>query len=236
MKEKILKIAPNRWWGDDYDVRFVLLSKLNEIQRKIILDMGGGVGIILWNLDQSNLKINIDTSISDLRICKTEFPEIQTICASNNHIPFRNESCDVIICANLLEVAKIIDIENNSQVNKKVVTEYPSIENILKEIKNNLKKNGEYYITTPNNEYYKGKKLDYYELKHSLTNHFKNFRLFFFNTYPSNRKHSKLNMANIIPKIRGKFIEQNKIIFSLLKKDEGKNKKSVSFFIEGEKE
>ena len=55
IKEKILEVDSKKWWGDDFDVRFLLITKLNKINNKIILDIGGGIGIISWNLNQNNL-------------------------------------------------------------------------------------------------------------------------------------------------------------------------------------
>ena len=31
IKNKILQINPNRWWGDDFDVRFLLINKIKPI-------------------------------------------------------------------------------------------------------------------------------------------------------------------------------------------------------------
>ena len=41
IKEKIQNMDPLRWWGDDYDVRFYLVSKIKKINHKKILDIGG---------------------------------------------------------------------------------------------------------------------------------------------------------------------------------------------------
>ena len=53
IKNNIIKIDPKRWWGDDFDVRFFLISKLEEFENKIILDIGGGIGIISKYTNQS---------------------------------------------------------------------------------------------------------------------------------------------------------------------------------------
>ena len=59
IKEKILTIDSKRWWGDDYDVRFYLVHQLHKINNKIILDVGGGIGIISSELDKNNFRINL---------------------------------------------------------------------------------------------------------------------------------------------------------------------------------
>ena len=109
IKSKFQKIDSRKWWGDDNDVRFFLLNKLKKIENSITIDIGGGVGIILSELNKNNLKINVDLSLSDLLRSKKEFPEIETICASMNYLPIKKNSTQFIICANILEVAKTLD-------------------------------------------------------------------------------------------------------------------------------
>ena len=50
IKEKILQIDPKRWWGDDFDVRFFLISKLNKINKTYARIVQGGK-------NQGNLEI-----------------------------------------------------------------------------------------------------------------------------------------------------------------------------------
>ena len=236
IKEKILQIDPKRWWGDDFDVRFFLISKLNKINKKIILDVGGGIGIISGELNNDNIKINLDRSISDLKKCKIHTPEINNICASITHLPIKENSIDVVIGASVLEYAKSYDLKNNYQIKKKSTTIYPSIEKTLSNIYQSLKKDGKFFLTTPNNKYYKTEKIDYFELKESISNNFNNFKIFFFNTHKViNKKYPKLNLTNVIPKLKSKIENREKILNSLLKKDEGQNIHSVSFFVEGTK-
>lgn len=236
IKKKILEIDSKRWWGDDFDVRFYLISRLKKIQKNNILDIGGGIGIISSNIDKSNFRINLDVSINDLKKSQINFPEIHNVCASMTHLPFTKETIDVIICSNILEVAKSIDLQNKSEIQKENGYQYPTIENMLNEIIKILKNTGTLYITTPNNEYYKKKKLTYNELKNCVSNYFKIYEMYFFNTYfITSKKYRKLNVTNIIPKIKAKIIDPEKVLFSLIKKDLGNNKKSVSFFVEARK-
>lgn len=233
IKGKILETNPKYWWGDDFDVRFYLISKLEQFQKKIILDIGGGIGIISNCIDDSNFRINLDVSLNDLKKCKTQFPEIHTICASRTHLPFKDNSIDVAICAHILAGAKVLDIEKKSHIKKNDILEYPSIEKTIKETSECLEKNGKFFITATNNEFYKTRKLNYDELKHCVSNHFKKYEIFFFNTLPSfNIKYSKLNMTNVIPKLRAKISRRENVLLSLAKKDKGYNRKSVSFFVE----
>ena len=236
IKNQILKIDSKRWWGDDFDVRFYLISKLKKIQEKKVLDIGGGIGIISSQTDKNNFRINMDILINDLKKSQENFPRIHHICASMTHLPFTKETIDIIICSNILEVAKSIDLQNKSEIQKENVYEFPTIENTLSQIVKILKNTGILYITTPNNEYYKGEKLTYDELKKCLSNYFKKYEMYFFNTYfITSKKYKKFNITNIIPKIKARIIEPEKVLVSLIKRDLGNHKKSVSFFVEARK-
>ncbi len=232
IKAKIQSISPQRWWGDEFDVRFFLISKLKNLKNKKILDVGGGIGIICSEIDKTNLRINLDTSFDDLIICKDRFDSnIQNICASMTNLPFREKSFDVAICANLLEVGKYVDIQNDNVVELDKKNRYPTVDKILSEISKVIDSNGVLYLTTPNNAYYNKIKLTYEELKDSLYKRFVNSKIFFYNTYSKLGKNRKMNMANVFPKIISKFINPDKILNNLLKSESPDNY-SVSFFVE----
>ena len=235
IKSKFQKIDSRKWWGDDNDVRFFLLNILKKIENSIIIDIGGGVGIILSELNKNNLKINIDLSLSDLSRSKKEFPDIETICASMNYLPIKKNSSQFVICANILEVAKTLDINNKNFIMKNNIMYYKTVIQTLKEINTTLEKNGKLYLTTPNNKYYKTTKLNYNELNESLLITFDKFSIKLFNTYLKlSNKYRKLNLANIIPKIKSKICSRDKVLSSLIKNKIG-DKYSVSFFVEAEK-
>jgi len=233
IKEKIMLYDQKKWWGDDYDVRFYLISKLKRLTNKSILDLGGGIGIISSELNSTNFRINLDISLEDLKISKKVDSHIHQICASMTNLPFLKESFDCVVCSNLLEVGKAIDLENNAVIKEGKINQYPTIERIFLEISRMLKNNGIMYLSTPNNEYYQSNKLDYDELKNSLNSHFPKFSLYFFNTFPRlSRKYRKLNLANIIPKMISKLKSDDGLLKILLKNDDGKSRESVSFYVE----
>lgn len=236
IKSKILKYNTNRWWGDDFDVRFFLISKIKKLQNKKILDLGGGIGIISSELKKSNFCINLDIEREDLKKCKVSFNKsIHVIEGSMLKIPLKEDSLDYVICANILEVAKSIDIKNNHIVKGDIVI-YPSLKNILLEINRILKPKGVLLITTPNNSYYESSKLTYDELVYHLNRNFKNFSVNFYNTFPRlSKKYKKLNLANIVPKILSKIKNPDSIIQLLIKENTVKNKNSVSFYVEAVK-
>lgn len=233
IKQKFDSSSENRYWGDDFDVRYYLVSQLKKIQNKSVLDIGGGIGIISSELERSNFKINLDLSFKDLKTCNQNYGQIiNSINSSMTFLPFQNDSFDSVICSHLLEIAKGIDIKENLVI-KNEVNQYPTIDKIFNEINRVLKNGGILFVTTPNNLYYESSKLTYQELISSIKRHFEKYSLYFFNTYPKiSKKYRKLNLASSIPKIKLKFKEHSKIINSLLKSDDGFERNSVSFYVE----
>ena len=152
-----------------------------------------------------------------------------------DYLPLKNDSVDFVICANLLEVAKTNDIKFEKLIMKNKKKYYQTVLEALSEIKIILKINGKLYLTTPNNKYYQTTKLDYDELENSLKYVFEKFSIKFFNTFKKlSKKHRKLNLANIIPKIKSKVFSRDEVLNSLIK-NKIDNKYSVSFFVEAEK-
>ena len=65
---KIKELSSKNWWGDEFDVRFYLLSKIKSIKNKSILDIGGGIGIV--SFDAGALKQNLEALMVDLSKAK----------------------------------------------------------------------------------------------------------------------------------------------------------------------
>jgi len=236
IKRKFFNVDPDCYWGDDFDVRYYLVSKIKKIESKTVLDIGGGIGIISSELEKSNYRINLDLAFEDLNRCKKDNDnQIEAVNGSMINLPFKDSFFDFVICSHLLEIAKLYDIKNNKVI-KNNVNQYPTVEKVLEEIYRVLKNNSMLYITTPNNAYYKSTKLTYSELINAITRNFNEYSLYFFNTYPSlSKKHRKLNLSNVVPKIKSKFKNHLEVINSLCKKDKEVNTKSVSFYVEVKK-
>ncbi len=236
IKKKIFTIDPKRWWGDDFDVRFYLISKLQELANKKVLDIGGGIGIISSEIPQNNLRINLDLDLKDLKTCvKRIDQDINSICSSMTDIPFSDNSFDVVVSSSVLQYAKLEDIKLEKSKTIDVIHTYPTVEKSIKEIFRILNPNGELFLVTQNNSYYNSYMLDYDELRSSLMPYFKEFKISFYNTYPKlHKKYRKLDMANIIPKLLSKIKKKESIIDSLCK-TKSQNNYSVSFFVEARK-
>ena len=228
IKTKIQSIDPQRWWGDDFDVRFYLISRLKEFKDLEILDVGGGIGITSSEIDSSNRRINLDMNVKDLFLClKKTDEDIHSVCGTSDCLPFRDMAFDMVVCAHLMDVLKEHDLKKNS-----VSSDIPSIKKLIDEIFRVLKKNGKLFLTAPNNAYYKTTKISIDELKNAILPHFPNAKIFFYNTHPRlSKSKRKLNMANVIPKVAAKLIDSNKVLHGLLKKY-SINNYSVAFFVE----
>lgn len=235
LKNKILDIDSTKYWGDDFDVRFLLISNLKKIKNKIVLDVGGGIGIISSEINSENLMVNLDFSLTDLRKCQKNYLQIQNVCASMTDLPFKENSLDVVIGSHIMEEAKQKDLRDKVNMDKKY-SKYPSVDKTLAEISRVLKNKQILFLTAANNEYYKTTKINYEELKDSLKNYFEKYELYFYNTCPRlNKKNRKMNLANVLPKLLSKILTREKILNLLLKKDQGTNKMSVSFYVEATK-
>ena len=228
IKQKILDIDPARFWGDEFDVRFYLASKVRSIQNSKVLDLGGGIGIISSEIPESNLIVNADLSYADLVKSKT-FQHLENLVSTIKILPFKDSVFDYVISAHVIEVAKEIDLREKN-------TDLPTVKKSLYEISRILKNDGKLILTTPNNKYYKTNKLEYEELMDLLENNFKKIRVQFFNTYPRlNKKYRALNLANVFPKILSKILGKANVINHLIKQSKKKNISSVSFYVEAKK-
>jgi len=234
IKQKMINLDPKKYWGDDFDIRFYLISKLKTIERKKILDLGGGIGIISSELERNNDRINLDFSFEELKICNQKIDKyIQNICATITDMPFKNDVFDFVISSSVIQYARDYDITNEMVITENKINQYPSVEKSLSEMYRVLRPNGKLFLVTPNNAYYKSYMFSYKELKKALSNHFVNYSLSFFNPYPKlSQKYGKLNMANVIPKLKSKLTSKQRLLNSLIKKDDGHEKQSVSFYVE----
>jgi len=233
---KIKQLNAKNWWGDEFDVRFYLISKIKLIKNKSILDIGGGIGIISSEINPNNLIVNLDLSFNDLKLCQNNFANVNVVCGSMTNLPFKKQYFDFVISASVLQYAKKKDLFDNQQYIKNECFNFPSVEKTLTEISRVLRNQGKIFLVTPNNSYYKSYMLEYNELKNALKEYFSKYEIFFYNTYPKlSNKFRKLNMANTLPKLFSKILDDEKILQLLLSKDDGHGKNSVSFYVEVKK-
>ncbi len=235
IKNKILSLDAKKWKADPFDVRYFLISKLKDFRSKIILDVGGGIGIIESEMDKSNFRVNIDTSIDDLKTCilKTD-STINPICASMLFLPFRDNVFDIVISSHIIELAKLMDISNN---NDKKNNKNSNMKKVTREKFRILKNKGILFLTTPNYEYNKSpNKLTFSELNELLKLFFNHVSIKFFNTLPKMTKRRKLNFANIVPKIKTKLGKNPDEMIDSLIKEKSRNYYSVYFFATAKKD
>jgi len=228
IRNKVHAINPNRWKADEFDVRYYLISQLKKIVDKSVLDIGGSIGIICSEMDKSNFRVLIDIWFNELRNCnqKTD-PLIHPICASFTNLPFKDGCFDIINSSHVIEVTKDMDEKNNQNV-KDFDQKYPTAKKYLSEIFRVLKNEGTAYLTTQNNAYSKSNKWNYDQLK-KLFKIFDDNKILFYNTYPKFSNNRKLDMGNVLPKLKSRFVNPDKIINDLMKK-KSKNNFSKYFY------
>ena len=102
-----------------------------------------------------------------------------------------------------------------------------TVKKTLSDAKRVLRKNGKMFLTTANAAYYGGGKFTFEELNNELKI-FEYTKIMFYNTYPKNNNRM-LSISHILPKIKSKFIDEDKIILDLMK-NKSKNNFSKYFF------
>ena len=221
IKKKIQKINPNKWKSDNFDVRYYLISQLKKYEEKSVLDVGGGDGIILSELNQNAFRVNLDLSLKDLKNCiKNLDSKINTVCASITYLPFKKEIFDLVICSHVIELAKLMDI--NDKVDGK--SKNKNVLRLVNEIHRVLNNPGKLFLTTPNFAFRNSpNKLTFSELNLALSKFFQDFKIYFFNTMPKIKSNSKFDFSNVVPKLWSKFSNPDQIINSLLKEKSNNN-------------
>lgn len=232
IKAKIFSINKDKWFGSNFDVRFYLISKLQNQQNKKILDIGGGIGTVSSEISKTNHIVNVDMNFEDLTTCIHTNQNIRCICASMIKLPFSDKMFDVIISSSVIQYAKLEDMKSKQIKQINDIKTYPSVEKSIQEIHRVLKPGGSLFLVTQNNSYYNSYMLEYNELQRALNMWFSSVKISFFNTYPRfGKKFRKLDLSIIIPKIKSKIYGIDKTINSLLKNQSRKDY-SVSFYVE----
>lgn len=235
IKSKIFSINSEKWFGSNFDVRFYLISQLQNQQKKRVLDVGGGIGVISSEMPKTNDVVNLDLNFKDLMTCVHTSQDVKCVCASMINMPFSDDSFDVVILSSVLQYAKLEDIQTKQMKQINDIQTYPSVEKSIKEIHRILKPKGLLFLITQNNSYYNSYMLEYDELKRALNLYFPSVNISFFNTYPRlSRRSRKLDLSITIPKIKSKIYGVDETINSLLK-IHARNNYSVSFYGEIEK-
>lgn len=237
LKNKIMLANQSKYWGDDFDVRYYVISRLKDLKNQIILDAGGGIGIISSEIDATNLCMNLDQNYLDLKICHTKMStSVQNVNGILTELPFNESKFDYIVSCHALDSGKMIDRSHNNVILNNGIPTYPTIEKTLTEFKRILKTGGKLILTFPNNRYYKTTALEYEELENIMSKIFPRHSIYCFNTFPKLGKNRKTDLANVIPKIFSKIMGRKFILEHLIRYDKRKSHYSVSFYVEATKD
>lgn len=147
--------APQFWWGNRLDSRYYLVSKLRRMRNRRILDIGCNAGIMLSELDRSNLRVGIDLSKKALDIARELIPGALLSLGDMYNLPYSDAYFDVVVFCGMLEVSP-----------------WELKEKALKEAQRVLRSGGVFLLTTPNRNYwaYRSSKnmINYEELEELL--------------------------------------------------------------------
>lgn len=142
IKNKWMSHAPGQYWGDDLDVRYYLVKKMQGLHGKKVLDIGCNIGMIIGSMPVDNDKVGIDYDKEFIEKAKAMDPGCRFNTGDARNIPERDGTFDAILLVNILECFAGEDRLK-----------------VLLEAKRLLKKGGIAYITTPNgNHFYYAKK------------------------------------------------------------------------------
>jgi len=112
-----------------------LLDRICIKDVQVVLDLGCGLGEINGVLkNQEMFVVNIDISLSSLRIAKLFYPQSNFLCADLSNIPFKKKTFDLITAISSLEFC--FDKAR-----------------ILRVVKEKLRDNGRLYIEVRNNDF-----------------------------------------------------------------------------------
>ena len=188
------------WWGDCIDVRFELAAELEGLQGKHVLDVGCGPGVLLAEVDKTNLKIGIDGSITRLHIARRMCPEAFFILADAEHLPFRDGFFDVVVLAGIIEYIEQKEL-------------------FLQQISNLVRTGGVIWATTHNLDFwaYHGhsRLLRLSELE-ELFSFFPNFQIFGYNPSPSLVSFFPINFRRNIPVRLSRFLALPSPVLALI--------------------
>ena len=213
IKSTWMRSAPHFWWGDRLDPRFVVAQLVGQLRHQRVLDVGCNAGIILSELDESNICIGVDLSVEALQIARGLTPSAVLIRADMLQLPFQNTSFDVVIFCAMLEVP---------------TWEHKSM--AVAELARVLRPGGRVYLTTPNRRYLRYRHLalrvTYEELRELLLPEF-TFEIKGFNPFPPFPYFLPNCLLARVPGIWG-------ILVTLMKRGFGK-RHSCAFLVEAVK-
>lgn len=179
IKRRWMQIAPDLWWGDSIDVRFYLISQLRKLRQQRVLDVGCNIGMMLNELDVSNIKHGFDIDRQVLRNAQTLNPTGRFVrCSLFAPWPYAEQSFDVVVMANVMPYHEVCT---------PLLEEAQQKTHAFGEAYRVLKTGGRLFLTTPNKEhlcYKTSRKSTIFELELALQ-HFQNIQIGGWNPLPS---------------------------------------------------
>jgi len=103
-------VGMKHFWGDYFDSRFLVADIISKKNSSYILDIGCGAGVLL-HVSNSKNKIGIELEFDALKKAHKLDGDIELIQADANHLPLRDNFCDMILAMHLFPVMKTAGID-----------------------------------------------------------------------------------------------------------------------------
>ena len=103
-------VGMKHFWGDYFDSRFLIADIISKEKNSYILDIGCGAGVLL-HLSNSKNKIGIEIELSALKQAQKLDNSINFIQADANHLPLKNNFCDLVLTMHLFPVMKTAGVD-----------------------------------------------------------------------------------------------------------------------------
>ena len=97
--------APDFWWGDRLDARFLVVEALRSLSGVRVLDVGCNAGVMLSEVPPTNRPVGLDASLTALRLARELTPSTPVVAGDMFTLPFRDEGFEAVLYCGMLELA-----------------------------------------------------------------------------------------------------------------------------------
>jgi SAM-dependent methyltransferase len=104
IKTKWLQHAPQLWWGDRLDARFLVTDAIHSLAGVRVLDIGCNAGVMLSEIPGDNQRFGLERSPSAMQLARKLNPSVPIVNGDMLALPFGDASVDVVLLCGMLEI------------------------------------------------------------------------------------------------------------------------------------
>jgi SAM-dependent methyltransferase len=97
--------APDFWWGDRLDVRFLVVDALRGLAGVRLLDVGCNAGVMLSEVPPTNRSFGLDAALTALKLAREITPSTPVVAGDMFTLPYRDASFEAVLYCGMLELA-----------------------------------------------------------------------------------------------------------------------------------